>query len=99
MTPRWPATEAAQADYENLRAAVLAGLTPVGPAASVFAHAGLPGLITHPSSAPIYRATLLGAHRPRWTPHADPRLDDLAAGYAFLVELIPDPAQRQEIAR
>ena len=33
----------------------------------------------------MFDAALLGASRPPWTPHADPRLDALAAGFALLL--------------
>ena len=100
MSGRWPAAEAAQADYEQLRAVVLAGTAPVGPAASVFARSGLAGIIARPSATPGWLATLVGARRPAWTPHADPRLEALAAGYQFLltVTVTVSPRQLQEVA-
>jgi hypothetical protein len=82
----WPAGEAAQADYEALRAHVLAtGRPPDSLAAARFARRGLPGLIAWPSAEPVFDAVLLGATRPPWTPHEDPRLDALAAGFALLL--------------
>ena len=42
---------------------------------------GLPGLIAWPSSEPVFDATLVGAERPAWTPHADPRIEALAGAY------------------
>jgi hypothetical protein len=69
----WPVGEAAQADYEALRAQALA----TGAAAD--------SLIAWPSAEPVFDAALLGASRPPWTPHADPRLDALAAGFALLL--------------
>jgi hypothetical protein len=89
----WPAGEAAQADYEVLRANVLAtGAPPDSLAAARFARRGLPGLIAWPSTEPIFAATLLSAARPPWTPHADPRLDALAAGFALLLGAAREPA-------
>jgi hypothetical protein len=82
----WPVGEAAQADYEALRAQVLAtGAAPDSLIAARFARRGLPGLIAWPSAEPVFDAALRGAPRPPWTPHADPRLDALAAGFALLL--------------
>jgi hypothetical protein len=92
----WPAAEAAQADYEALRAAVIAGTIPVGPAAVRFERLGLAGLIRHPASEPVFAAQLIGAGRPHWSPHADPRLLALAQGYALLVaDRASDPELRE----
>jgi len=33
----------------------------------------------------LWNAALLGAHRPPWTPHDDPRLDALADAFALLL--------------
>ena len=83
----WPPAEPAQADYEQLRAAVLAG-TPLADARAVrFARAGLVGLMARPVSEPVFVASLHGPGRPPWTPHADPRLDALAAGYGLLLDV------------
>ena len=82
----WPVGEAAQADYEALRAHVLAtGAAADSLAAARFARRGLPGLIAWPAAEPVFDAALLGAPRPPWSPHADPRLDALAAGFALLL--------------
>jgi hypothetical protein len=43
------------------------------------------GLIAWPSAEPVFVADLRGADRPAWTPHADPRMSVLAAGYQFLL--------------
>jgi hypothetical protein len=89
----WPAGEAAQADYEALRAHVLAtGAPPDTLAAARFARRGLPGLIAWPSAEPILDATMVGGRRPPWSPHADPRLDALAAGFALLLGAAGDTA-------
>lgn len=81
----WPVGEAAQADYETLRAAVLAGVPLCGPAAARFGRGGLWGLIRRPATEPAFLATLAGALRLPWSPHADPRLDALADAYQFVL--------------
>lgn len=86
----WPAGEAAQADYESLRAHVLAtGAPPDSLAAARFDRRGLVGLIAWPSAEPVFDAALRGAPRPLWS-HADPRLDALAAGFALLLGTVVD---------
>jgi hypothetical protein len=83
----WPPVEAAQVDYETLRAHALEPSgQPQGLAAARFARRGLAGLIAWPSAEPVFVAELLGAARPAWTPHDDPRVAALAAGYEFLLE-------------
>jgi hypothetical protein len=83
----WPVGEAAQADYEALRAHVLTtGAAPDSLIAARFARRGLSGLIAWPSAEPVFDAELLGAHRPPWTPHDDPRLDALADAFALLLD-------------
>jgi hypothetical protein len=83
----WPPAEAAQADYEMLRAQVLDhGRLPDGLAAARFARRGLAGLIAWPAAEPVFRAELAGAARPPWTPRSDPREQALAAGYQFLLD-------------
>jgi hypothetical protein len=85
----WPVGEAAQADYETLRAHVLdTGTWPDSLAAARFLRRGLAGLIAWPAAEPVFTAELTGACRPPWTPHADPRLDALAAGYAVLLAAV-----------
>ena len=83
----WPPVEAAQVDYETLRAHVCedSGL-PQGLAAARFARRGLAGLIAWPSAEPVFVAELLAAVRPAWTPHEDPRVAALAVGYQFLLD-------------
>jgi hypothetical protein len=81
-----PVGEAAQADYEALRAQVLAtGAVPDSLVAARFTRRGLPGLIAWPNAEPVFDAALLGAPHPPWSPHDDPRLDALAAGFALLL--------------
>jgi hypothetical protein len=85
--PFWPAGEAAQADYESLRGHVLAiGALPDSVAAIRFSRRGLAGLISWPTAEPRFRADLVGAGSPKWSPYADPRLDALAAGFALLLD-------------
>lgn len=90
MRSFWPAAGPAQADYEVLREAVLAGGGNLTLAAGRFERRGLAGLIAWPASEPIFLARLAGADRPAWTPHVDPRLEALAAGYELL---LASPAQ------
>jgi hypothetical protein len=85
VRPFWPPAEPAQADYERLRAAALAGAPLVDVAAARFARGGLAELIAHPVAAADFRAVLHGASRPPWTGHTDPRSDVLAAGYRLLL--------------
>ncbi len=83
----WPVGQAAQADYQTLRAHVLAtGAASDSLIAARFARRGLPGLIAWPSAEPVFDAELLGAHRPPWTPHHDPRLDALSDAFALLLD-------------
>ena len=87
----WPPVQAAQVDYETLRGQVLelTGL-PEGLAAARFARRGLAGLIAWPAAEPVFVAELVAAARPAWTPHEDPRVAALAAGYEFLLDLAAD---------
>jgi hypothetical protein len=83
----WPPVEAAQIDYETLRAHVCEHSgQPQGLAAARFARRGLAGLIAWPSAEPVFVADLLAAARPAWTPHDDPRVAALAASYQFLLD-------------
>jgi len=81
----WPVGEAAQADYEALRVHALDGEQPTSVSAARFARRGLAGLIAWPAAEPVFAGPVLGGTRPRWSPHDDPRLDALAAGFAFLL--------------
>lgn len=85
MRSFWPAVEAAQVDYETLRQVVLAGGETASIAAGRFERRGVAGLIAWPSVEPVFAASVTGATRPPWTPHVDPRLDVLAAGFDFLL--------------
>lgn len=89
----WPIGEAAQADYEALRTAELAGGPPRDElAAARFARRGLAGLIAWPSSEPVYLGALVGAQRPAWSGNEDPREAALGEAYGFLVAraLVPE---------
>ena len=88
----WPPVQAAQVDYETLRGQVLEpGRAARGLAAARFARRGLAGLIAWPAHAePVFVAELVTAARPAWTPHDDPRVAALAAGYEFLLDLAAD---------
>lgn len=99
MRSFWPAAEAAQCDYEILREAVLAGGQVLTIAAGRFERRGLAGLIAWPAAEPSYAARLAGAVRPPWTPHADPRLEALAAGYELLLAAPDEPAITKEAQR
>lgn len=99
VRPFWPAAEAAQVDYETLRAATLAGGDTASMAAARFARRGLAGLIAWPSADPVFAATIVGAARPPWTPHVDPRVEALAAGFELLLtatsnDTVPKEAHR-----
>ena len=88
MTHRfWPVGEGAQADYERLREAVLQGQPSQSLSAARFLRRGLAGLIAWHDADPVYVATVQGARRAPWTPHADPRLNALAAGYGLILSL------------
>lgn len=101
MRPFWPPAEAAQADYEALRAAVLAGTPLAGPPAARFYRGGLAALIARPVADPVFAALIRGAPRPAWAAHADPRLEALAAGYVLLLASAADrhEDQAQEVAQ
>jgi hypothetical protein len=87
----WPPLQAAQVDYETLRTHVCEHLRlPQGLAAARFTRRGLAGLIAWPAAEPVFVAELLGAARPAWTPHEDPRVAALAVGYEFLLDLAAD---------
>jgi hypothetical protein len=87
----WPVAEAAQADYEALRAAAL-GDEPAGDelAAARFARRGLAGVIAWPRSEPVYLGALVGAQRPSWSGAEDPREAALGEVYGFLVTHAPE---------
>jgi hypothetical protein len=93
MSLSWPLSEPSQADYERLRSAVVAtGALPDSLAAARFARRGLAGLIAWPEALPVYSALLVGAERPAWTPHCDPRTAALAGTYRLLLDAAEDAA-------
>jgi len=81
----WPAGEAAQAEYELLRAAALAAERPATLAAALFARRGLTGLIAGSWSSPAYLGVLIGAERPAWCGASDPRQAALGEVYELLL--------------
>jgi hypothetical protein len=95
----WPVGEAAQADYETLREAVLSGQSVQSLTAARFGRRGLAGLIAWPVAEPVYTAVMVGAERAPWTPYADPRLDALAAGYEVLLRTPPECVVAQRMRR
>jgi hypothetical protein len=84
----WPIAEPAQADYEQLREVVLVG-GELGDilAARRFARRGLAGLISWPQAEPAYLGSVIGASRPPWSGHDDPRERQLHDTYAFLLDV------------
>lgn len=95
----WPIGEAAQADYEVLREAVLSGEPMQSLTAARFARRGLAGLIAWPAAEPVYPAAMVGTERAGWAPYADQRLDALAAGYELILRVSPDFAVAQRKRR
>jgi hypothetical protein len=96
VRPFWPPAEPAQAAYEALRAAVLAGAPLADVAAARFARSGLAELIAHPVATPNLRAVVRGAARPAWAGHSDPRREALAAGYRLLLAAAEDHEQAND---
>ena len=94
MSRFWPVAEAAQADYESLREAALAGPRPLGRAAVRFEAEGLWGLVRCPVAEACYSARLFGASRPAWTPYGDPRLAVLADAYLLVLAASGAGAER-----
>jgi hypothetical protein len=84
----WPAAEAAQVDYETLRASALSGIPFLGIAGGRFERRGVAGLVERPVAESVFSARLFGGVRPPWTPQVDPRLDTLAAGYSLVLSAL-----------
>jgi hypothetical protein len=99
MRSLWPPAEAAQADYEALRAAAVCGTVLADVAANRFARGGLAALIARPHAEPVLLAVLAGAPRVPWSPHADPRLEALVAGFGLLLacaDAVGEPSVTEE---
>ena len=94
----WPAGEAAQEDYEQLRNAVLAGVPIVGTTADRFRHGGLGDLIRTPQATPLFRGGMVGAVRPAWTPHVDPRVEALADSFSWVLAAVERQRDEREDA-
>lgn len=95
----WLPAEAAQAGYKMLRARLLGhGLLLDDLTTAPFGRRGLVGLIAWPAAEPVSDGETLGAARPAWSPHADDRISDLAAGYQFLLEVAAAPRYRPATA-
>jgi hypothetical protein len=98
VTRLWPPAEPAQVDYESLRDVVLAtGSLPDTVVATRFRRDGLAALITAPVAEAVFVAAVVGARRPPWTPHVDPRLKTLADGYQLLLTSLAQTV-RTEVA-
>jgi len=94
MTRFWPVAEAAQADYERLRDAVWpGGDLPDDMVSARFRRRGLAGLIAWPDAEAVFWSQVIGATRPAWTPHRDPRVDALASTYRLLLASADCPRQ------
>lgn len=92
MREFFPLAEAAQADYERLRSAVLVGTPLVGSLSARFERGGLAALIASPqTTSPCFVADLLGAPRPAWTPYVDPRVEALAESYGLVLDSLVVP--------
>lgn len=96
VTRLWPVAEAAQADYETLRAAVVAGTPMANAVAARFVTGGLLSLIRRPVAEPVFSARILGAPRPPWTPYADPRLEALVGAYQLVLTVVPSGHRYKE---
>jgi hypothetical protein len=96
MRAFFPVCEPAQADYEALRAAALAGTPFASSVSARFERAGLAALISSPrvpAGPPCFVAELVGAPRPAWTPYGDPRREVLAESYGLLVSARAGPVR------
>lgn len=80
------AGEAAQVEYERLRATLLAGKPVCDSLAwQRIARQGLAGLIDWRGADACFAGSLVGAERPRWSGAVDPRQGALAEVYRFLL--------------
>ena len=89
MRTFFPVGEAAQADYERLRAAVLEGTPLADPLAARFERGGLCALVGSASvnQSACFAAEVVGARRPGWSPYVDPRLEVLADAYGLVIAM------------
>ena len=85
MRAFWPVGEAAQADYESLRALALDGVVSSTPIWLRFQRHGLVALIAAPQSGPVFTGVVVSVSRPPWSPQGDPRLEVLAASYELVL--------------
>jgi hypothetical protein len=101
MRALWPPAEPAQADYERLRDAALAGIASADVSGLRLLRGGLAALIARPVAEAVFAVGIHGASRPPWSPYGDPRLEALAAGYGLLLETAETAGedQQQEVAR
>ncbi len=90
MSRLWPVREASQSHYERLRQQVLLGANGLELETAYFDRLGLAGLIAAPAPEARLIATLLGGQRPRWSGFNDPRVETLAAAFAWLTSTV-DP--------
>jgi hypothetical protein len=96
----WPAREAAQAEYERLRRATLAGESfPSELALARFRRRGLAGLIGWTETEPAWLSELVGAERPAWCGRDDPRERALCEVYGFLLERASSTAAVRAVSR
>ncbi|HMK97269.1 MAG TPA: hypothetical protein VK425_06945 [Acidimicrobiales bacterium] len=98
MREFWPPCEAAQADYELLREAAVAGAPVPQGLAARFERGGLVGLITRPLAAPAFTAVVVGAARPPWAVYSDPRATAMADAYNLVLQAASVPWAIQEEA-
>jgi hypothetical protein len=99
MRAFWPVGEAAQADYETLRSAVLGGVVPASTASVRFFRGGLAALVAAPVTDAVFSAVFEGARRPSWSPHVDPREDALSLAYQLLLDTASSSASALEVHR
>jgi hypothetical protein len=88
MSLLWQPKEVAQLEYESLRESVLRGEQVEADQVAVrFARWGLAGLLADGRSEPLWQVSLSALPRPPWTPHQDPRQEQLAAAFAWLLKV------------
>jgi hypothetical protein len=75
----------AQAEYEKLREIALSGGRSITPQVLRFERYGIAGLVVPAREGAVLEGRVVGAVRPRWTPHQDPRCESLADAYGLLL--------------